>query len=103
MYYKLTIDETARNNPKLDVDEDTRFNQIVETFKTLDDVKGYLQSRYSGIPKRTRNIFSDSHSDKPIGFLHSFWNKDWSHNSKSWWQTDWIIITEVNENYVLIN
>ena len=104
MYYKVHISETARNNPKLEVDENRRFNDIVEKFKTLDEVKEFITDHYGKIPKRKdgNTIYRDPNG-KPVGFLHSFWNKDISHNSESWWQTDWIEVTSVTETPVLIN
>lgn len=105
MYYKLTIDETSRNTLK---DEDAqRFNKDVQTFKTLEEVKQAIIDKYGKIPERkiSNTIYNDSKPGEPIivGFLHSFWNKDYSHNSKSWYQTDWVTVTEVTENPVLVN
>jgi hypothetical protein len=103
MYYKVTIDETGRDSLR---DEAAKFNQVIETFKTVDEAKAYLTERYGTIPKRTHSttIYVDfTDGAKPVGFLHSYWNKDISHNSKSWYQTDWVSVTEVNEMPVMVN
>ena len=88
MYYKLTIDETGRNCPK---DESQLFNVISESFKTLEDIKEYLTERYGKIPTGKNKVYRDDKEGNSIevGFLHSFWNRDISHNSKHWFQTDW--------------
>jgi len=94
MYYKIVISETGSNCLKKDK---TMFNRIVETFKTLPEVREYLKDRDN------KKIFTDKNGQSyPIGYLKSFWNKDISHNSKSWHQTDWIEITEVTENVILL-
>lgn len=100
MYYKVRIAETGRDTPR---HEPELFNEDIEVFKTLDEVKAHIVARYGKIPKRTyRNtVYCDPH--EPIGFLRSFWSKDWSHDSKSWFQTDWVTVTEVTETPVLVN
>lgn len=100
-YIKLTIAETGRGNLK---EKPQTFNEIIETFLTMGDTEDYLVERYGKLPKGRNKIYMDtSKGPQVIGFLHSFWNKDWSHNSKSWYQTDWITLTEVTEVPVLIH
>ena len=101
MYYKLTIAETGRSTLR---DEPERFNDEVQTFRTLEGIKQAIIDRYGKIPKRhTHNtIYSDYNGGAAIGFLTSYWNKDWSHNTKSWYQTDWVTVTEVTETPVLL-
>ena len=102
MYYKLQIDETGRNSLK---EQPSLFNTIVKKFRELSEVKNYLAERYDKIPKGKNKIYQDTKQGESleIGFTHSFWNQDISHNSKSWFQTDWISIFEVNEKPVLLN
>jgi hypothetical protein len=106
-YFKLVINETGCNTPK-QVDESTNFNQIVEKRKTIEEVEAYLKDRYGKtIPKAHREkrcVFVDKTdgSIERVGFLYSYWNKDWSHNTKSWFQTDWITVSKVVEKPVLI-
>ena len=105
MYYKIIIDETARNRPADDIENDRMFNRDVITVKTLEEVKTKLIERYGKLPNRKRKIYvdDDNGNAKEVGFLYSFWNKDWSHNSKSWFQTDWITIKECKEKVVLLS
>lgn len=101
-YFKVKIVETGRSNPKQDIEENQRFNTIDESFATIEEVKAYLIEHYGKlpIPNESSFIYNDKSGEKPIGFVRSFWNKDYSHNSKSWWQTDWITVTQCTETSV---
>jgi len=100
-YYKVEITETARNNPKEDVDQDRVFNQEKQECSDLDLVKEYLTDHYGKMPNMKRKIYHDPDAEV-IGFIHSFWNSGYSHDSKAWWQTDWVSITKVTEETVLL-
>ena len=73
MYYKIIIDETARNRPD-DIENDRMFNRDVITVKTLEDVKTKLIERYGKLPNRKRKIYvdDDNGNAKEVGFLYSF-------------------------------
>jgi hypothetical protein len=48
------------------------------------------------LPKGKNKIYKEINNVSiETGFTHSFWNKDWSHNTKSWFQTDWIMINKI--------
>lgn len=98
--FVVTIDETGTNRPG---QEEMYFNQIREYFKTLDEARQYIKDRYGKIPSGKRRVFVGEGT--PIGFLYSFWNKDMSHNTKHWFQTDWIVVHEKEKitTPVLIN
>ena len=94
-HYKIVIDETARNRPS---DGTHTFNRIVETFKTILDIKNFLTDRYGKVPTGRKKVYVDRDGVAvPIGYTHSFWSQDWSHNSKKWYQTDWITFYVVNQ------
>ena len=101
-YYKVKITETARNTPKDDSENDRIFNRHEEKCSDLDLVKEFLTDHYGKIPSMKEKIYQDPDAEI-VGFIHSFWNKDISHDSKSWWQTDWISIVKVTEESVLLN
>lgn len=100
-YYKIGITETARNSPKEDIENDHIFNQIEEKRSDLNLVKQFLIDHYGKMPSMKRKIYCDPNSEE-IGFIHSFWNKDCSHNSKAWWQTDWVCITKITEESITV-
>ena len=101
MYYELIISETSRNSLK---DPSLFFNIIKESFKNLKELKEYLVERYGKIPTGKYKIYTDTKDgeSKEVGFLHSYWNNDISHNSKNWYQTDWVEINEINKKTVLL-
>lgn len=101
MYYKIRIHETGRNSLK---EEPVTLNVEVKEVRTLEEVKSYLTDRYGKIPKRTpTNTTYQEPNATPIGFVYSYWNKDYSHNTKSWYQTDWVEVTMVVEKPILLN
>ncbi len=106
-YFKIVIDETACDSPK-DTNVSTRFNQIVEKANSIEEVEEVLKERYGKVISKStrekRGVYVDKKDGgaERVGFLYSFWNKDWSLNSKNWFQTDWITISEVTENTVLV-
>lgn len=98
--YKIYITETSR--PSIPAKEKSiTFNDFSEPFKTLEDVKAFITERYGKIPRITnRNkVYRDRKdgTSKEVGFIYSYWNSDVSHNSKKWYQTDWIEITKYIE------
>ena len=101
MYFKLHISETGRSSLK---ECDCLFNEIEQKFETLKEVSKYLIERYGKMPSMKRKIHIDTVNGESevVGFTHSYWNRDISHNSNLWYQTDWVTITEVDEKPVLI-
>lgn len=94
---ELIISETGRGSLK---DEPSLFNKICECFETKEELKQYLIDRYGKMPNGKHKVYVDKKSGgaEQVGFLHSFWNKDWSHNTPSWYQTDWIEFFEQDTN-----
>lgn len=101
-YYELEIVETGRDSLKADPESDYFFNQIRETMKTEEEAANYLMERYGKQLnfEKLRPIYQDDKDGKThqVGYLYSYWNKDISHNSKSWYQTDWITVVKVTRN-----
>jgi len=94
-YIKVVIDETTRDNTN---DEALRRMTIREDFRTIEEVKDFMTERYGRVPGGRRKIYQDTPTGAiAVGFLYTFWNRDMSHNSKAWLQTDWITITDVQE------
>jgi len=90
---ELVISETGRGNLK---ESPSCFNTIRESFKDRDELKKYLELRYGKIPVGKNKVYIDGIDNERVivGFSHSFWNKDYSHNSKKWYKTDWITFWE---------
>ena len=100
-YYEVRVTETGRGSLK---EEATIFHQFTKACATLDDIKDYLTEQYGKLPGMRNKIYVDDKdgSTHEIGFTHSFWNSDISHNSKAWYQTDWVEIVSLNEMPVLL-
>lgn len=98
---KLEINNIARSHL---AGESSLFDNIEKTFYTTEEARDFLIERYGKLPKGRNKIYVDGKAGQPIeiGFTHSFWNKDWSHNSKSWYQTDWICAVMYQESPVNI-
>jgi len=98
MYYEIEITRTAKNHLK--EEKSCSFDHETITRPSLAAVKEYLIEQYGKLPGMRNKVYYDTVSGetKLVGFTHSFWNKDWSHNSKSWFQTDWISIHEMTAN-----
>ena len=101
-YFKITIEETSRDNLR----KPPQFYHAETTCaKSLPEVKDCLRDRYGKVPGGRHKIYIDDKDGHPceVGFTHSFWNKDCSHNSNSWYQTDWITIEHIVAETVLIH
>ena len=96
---ELEIAETSSNSLN---EEPSRFNTIHKTFENTDLLKKYLIDRYGKMPNGRNKIYRDLKEGGSIvvGFIHSFWNNDCSHNSRKWFQSDWI---EFYEQHTEIN
>lgn len=97
---KLTIVCTGRNSLK---EKPYNFDEIEKYFKSIGEVQEFLIEQYGRMPAGRNKVFVDkAEGGEPIvvGFTHSFWNRDISHDSKPWYQTDWITATHVVETPV---
>jgi hypothetical protein len=80
------------------------FDVVHETVLDIKEAREFLIDRYEKMPGGKNKVYVDDNDGnaKVLGFTHSFWNKDWSHDSKPWFQTDWITAVEVEETPVNI-
>ena len=97
----VVINEMARNSLG---EEPELFNVINESFRDLDDLREFLVDRYGRIPGGRNKVYIDIHGcAREIGFTHSYWTRDESHSGcKSWYQTDWIMISGVTDSSVQV-
>ena len=93
---EVRITETAR--PSLG-EKPYFMNALSERFDTIEEVERFLTERYGKLPKGRNKVYVENKdgSTEEVGFTHSFWNRDVSHDSKPWFQTDWIMIVDVVE------
>ena len=99
----IVIDETASSSPRT-MEQSAGYNQVVIPCINWKQVVEELEERYGKVPKikSTNLIYRDlpGKEAEQVGFMYSYWNKDWSHNSKSWWQTDWISFYEYEKREI---
>jgi len=102
--YRATIDETGCKSPA-NKDDSRRFNRIRLEAETLDDLWTQILDHY-GMKSRPRihdgnSVFINTKDGtKRVGFLRSFWNRDYCHDGKAWWQTDWVTFDTVSRELV---
>ena len=99
-YYKITISETGANSPRNSLTYSELFNQTTKEFKTVKKAIAFLKDRYGEkfTFKRKRAMYVDIGDEvKQVGIIYSYWNKDISHNSKAYFQTDWISLRKIEE------
>ena len=103
-YYKIIIDECGRDNLSA---PDHRFNQIVEEYNRLDEIEDFLTDRYNKPIWKNRKKYKPVYIDDregishQVGFVYHYWNSDISHDSKKWYQSDWIAVYKINSEVIL--
>ena len=98
---KITIQSTGRNTLK---ETPALFDVTHKTVLDVKEAREFLIDQYGRLPNGKSKVYVDDEDGnaKVLGFTYSFWNKDWSHDSKSWFQTDWITAVFVVETPVNI-
>ena len=102
-YYKLNIVRTGKEiNNKKD-NKYVMFDSEDLDFKTLEYVKNELEERY-GNCKRVYSYIDDKEGNaKKSGYIYCFKNKDISHDSKWWYEQDWVNISINTSEDILLN
>lgn len=93
---KITIESVGRDSLRK---TGNLFDVSHETVLDIKEAQKLLIERYGKMPGGRNKIYIDDKDGnaKVLGFTHSFWNNDISHNNKSWYQTDWITAVYVEE------
>lgn len=98
-YFEIITTETSKGiREKADY---SVFNNERETFLTLEEAKNHLKEKYG--KTRRQKMYRDTKEGKSYqsGWIYSFRNKDWSHDSEEWLQKDWVEIREIESNNIL--
>lgn len=98
---RITIESVGRNSLR---ETGNLFNVSRETVLDIKEAQEFLVDRYGKMPGGKNKVYMDDEDGnaKVMGFTHSFWSSDISHNSKPWYQTDWITAVEVEETPINI-
>lgn len=98
--YKIKIACESRKNPGSK--ESYIFNETIKNVKSLEEVKKYIINLYGKVP--SKYIYIDTvNGPQIVGFTYSYWNRDISHDTKYWWQTDYIELLYYTENHITEN
>jgi hypothetical protein len=93
-FLEVKIVETGRGALR---EEPQTFNQEIKRLPDRAAVRQFLIDRYGKMPGKKSKIYQDTKTGAtPVGFLHSFWNRDISHGGPSWYQTDRITVQELS-------
>lgn len=100
-YYKVDVNKTSRavNNK---TENYQTFSVENEKFGTLQEAKEWIKEQYPKCKKEKMYVDKKDGTSQHIGYIYSFKNKDWSHNSECWYQKDWVRVSEVKETPVII-
>lgn len=104
-YYKLNITCTGKPRRNSKYEEYQTFDRFQKSCKTIAEIKEVFIERYGEMPSTKKKVYQElkDGTSQEIGFTHSFENADYSHAPiEKWYQTDWIEITKVTEEYVLL-
>lgn len=98
---RITIESAGRSSLK---DTLSLFDVSREIVLDIKEAQEFLTERYGKLPGGRNKIYVDDKNGNAqvLGFTHSFWNDDISHNSKPWYQTDWITAVYVVETPINI-
>lgn len=99
-YYEVKINRTSKpigsKEPYSQSDNETKY------FKTKEEADKFLKETYGKSKKQSMYIDKkDGTGGEKVGNIYGFKNKDWSHNSKSWYQQDWVEIRKIKSQAVV--
>ena len=99
-YIELEVVKTSKDIGSKD---DYRgFDNSIEKFKGIKEAKEWLQEEYDG--RKRVEMYRDNKDGtaRQTGWIYCFKNKDISHNSKWWYQQDWISAYTVEKQEILL-
>jgi len=99
-YFELEITQTAKPVGKRD-DEYSIWNSERKVYKTLKEVKTYLQERYKQC-KRVRMYQDVEKGAQHIGYVYCYKDRFYGQESKLWFCQDWIEVDEVHSRIIIV-
>ena len=99
-YYTILTHKTSKSfNPK---DKYQTFDVSEEYVESIREAKVILKDRYGNCKRVSMYVDKKDGTMQKIGYVYGFRNKDYSHNSESWLQQDWVEIYECTNKRVVI-
>jgi len=78
------------------------FDTETKNFDSLKDAKDFLKEEYGTCKRSKMYVDTKDGTSKHIGYIYGFKNKDWSHNSESWLQQDWVDFSKVTYSRITL-
>lgn len=99
--YEVIITMTGKPMGRTDANYSI-FDEEIKRFKTKEEVKAFLQERYNKVKKVP--MYQDTANGETIktGVIYCYKNKDWSHDSKPWYQQDWVTVNETTRKPIVL-
>ena|SRR5258708_35617139 len=100
-YYEVLTTNTAKPIGRTD-ESYTIFDVQKKQFASLPEVSKYLAETYGDCKRQTMFIDTKQGIAKQAGWVYCFKNNDISHNSKPWYQQDWVEVREIKAKTILV-
>ena len=98
-YYEVIITKTSK--PIGSKDPYSNFDKETKYFKTKEEADKFLKETYGKSKKQSMYMDKKDGTSEKVGNIYGFKNKDWSHNSESWYQQDWVEIRKIKSQAVI--
>ena len=99
-YYEVSVLHTGK--PVGSKEDYTTFDDSEKTFFTIKEVKEHLSVTYSKCKRVKMFVDTKDGKTKHTGYIYCFKNNDISHDSKMWYQQDWVSINEIQSTPIII-
>jgi hypothetical protein len=99
-YFEIVITQTAKPVGKRD-DKYSIWNSERKVYKTLKEVKAYLQERYKNC-KRDKIYRDKENGAEHIGYMYCYKDRFYGQESKLWFCQDWIEVEAVHSRIILV-
>jgi hypothetical protein len=96
---ELNITQTAKSYGAKEYES---FNSYNKSFHTLAEAKNWLKEEYGNVKRSKMFVDKTDGSNQHIGYIYGFKNKDYSHNTNSWLQQDWVEFSKVTYSRITL-
>ncbi len=77
------------------------FNTSHEDFMSMAQARTFLKEKYGKCKRSKMYIDSKNGESVHVGYIYGFINRDISHDTKPWYQQDWVSIYEVSRQVII--
>jgi len=98
-YYEIDITKTSK--PIGSKEKYSALDIEKKYFKSKEEVDKFLKENYGKVRKTPMFQDTKEGESQKVGYVYGFKNRDWSHNSESWFQQDWVTIHKIKSSPIL--